>query len=343
MEILRYNTPAGKSEVYTGYSWDKVNELVDPGKTVIISDTNVAGIYGDFFPDCKLLTLTPGEHSKSLSTIETLCSHLLKMEVDRSWFLLGIGGGVVCDITGMLASVYMRGISCGYVATSLLAQVDASTGGKTGVNSSGYKNVIGTFHQPAFVVCDQSLLKSLPEDEFRSGLSELVKHAIIRDKSLFEYIDREKNNISSLNEALMTDLVSQSLKIKISIVEKDERETGLRRILNFGHTIGHAIESTGGKKHGFAVAEGMYFASLFSLEKGYITSEEHSRIINLLKELGILEKVPVIRPPVRDHVLRDKKRESEIINLVVLKGIGNAFTEQADINVFKEWLVKQAK
>lgn len=338
MEIHRYNTPSGKSEVYAGFSWKKVHELIDPAKTIIISDSNVAGIYANNFPECEQIILTPGESSKNLETVEEICRQLLKLEVDRSFLLLGIGGGVVCDVTGFVASVYMRGIKCGYVSSTLLAQVDASTGGKTGVNSSGYKNVIGTFSQPEFVICDTSLLKTLPDDEFRSGLSELVKHALIRDSKLFCFLEKEKNNINSQNETLLEELVSHSIEIKISIVEKDEKEAGLRRILNFGHTIGHAIESSEGKKHGFAVAEGMYFASLFSLEKGYIKRDEHSRITDFLTSVGLIDELPVINPSITDHILRDKKRESGILNLVVLKGIGNAVTEQHDIEEFIRWV-----
>ena len=273
-----------------------------------------------------------------METISNIFEKFIEFEVDRSWFVLGIGGGVVCDITGFVASVYMRGVRCGYVSSSLLSQVDASTGGKTGVNSAGYKNVIGTFSQPEFVICDTSLLKTLPEDEFRSGLSELVKHALIRDSSLFSLLEKEKSNINSQNASLLEELVSRSIKIKISIVEKDEKETGLRRILNFGHTIGHAIESLEGKKHGFAVAEGMYFASLFSLEKGYIKSDEHNRITDFLSSVGLIDELPVVNPSITDQILRDKKRESGILNLVVLKGIGNAVTEKHDIEEFIGWV-----
>ena len=341
METLKYTSSSGVTDVYVGASWQKLDELINPEKTIVLSDTNVAKHYRDKFPGSHLLIISPGEKSKSVSTAEAVIKDMLKLQVDRSWFLLGIGGGVVCDLAGFVASVFMRGIRFGYVSTSLLSQVDASTGGKTGVNSSGYKNVIGTFSQPEFVICDPALLKTLPEEEFRSGLAELVKHAIIKDARLLSALENEKTNISKDNTTLLEKLITRSVKIKISVVEKDEKEKGLRRILNFGHTIGHAIESISKVPHGIAVARGMYLSSQYSYEKKYINEQEFDRIAGLLKDLGLVDARPRLSLSMIEPVLRDKKRESSGIFLVVLRKPGKAEIEETDINEFTDWLRKQ--
>lgn len=318
-----------------------MNELIDPAKTIIISDSNVSDIYRKSFPESTLLIINPGEESKSLKIVEAIIADLLKLEVDRSWFLLGIGGGVVSDITGFVASIYLRGIKFGIVSTSLLSQVDASTGGKTGVNSSGYKNTIGSFNQPEFVICDPSLLKTLPDDEFKSGLGELVKHALIKDEKLFAYLEQSYSAINKNNTALLEDLVTRSIKIKLSVVQKDEKELGPRRLLNFGHTIGHAIESVTKQKHGIAVSMGMYISALYSHEKDYISGNEFKRISSLLKDMNLISDKPLLKSAYLAPVLRDKKRETDHLHFVVLKGIGKSEIEELSINSFLEWMERQ--
>lgn len=340
MQKLEYKSLNGISEIFIGYEWTGVKDMIDPSKTVIITDQNINRIYGNKFPDCEVLVLEPGEKSKSLSTVEKLVESLLALELDRGCFLLGIGGGVVCDICGFVASVYMRGIRFGFVSTSLLSQLDASCGGKNGVNSKAYKNVIGCFNQPEFVICDTEQLKTLPSEEFVSGLGELVKHAIIKDKELFQLLEDNSDMIARGNSSLMEKLVARSLAIKISIVEKDERETSIRKLLNFGHTIGHAIETVDKKKHGVAIAEGICFASLFALEKSIIDNNSYQRIITLLKNLLIVKNTPIMSDKYIDPVLRDKKRESNIINFIVPVRVGEASILRLEIDELISWMQK---
>lgn len=341
MELLKCKTDSGLSEIYIGLAWEKVKELIDPAKTIIISDSNIRDIYHKNFPESTLLIINPGEKSKSLKTVEAIIADMLKLEVDRSWFLLGIGGGVVSDITGFVASIYLRGINFGIVSTSLLSQVDASTGGKTGVNSSGYKNTIGSFNQPEFVICDPLLLKTLPDDEFKSGLGELVKHALILDEKLFSYLEKSYSEVEKNNTVLLEDLVTRSIKIKLSVVQKDEKELGPRRLLNFGHTIGHAIESVTHQKHGIAIAMGMYFSALYSCEKEYISGSEFERIRSLLMNLDLISDKPVLISDYLAPVLRDKKRETDLLHFVVLKGIGKSDIEDISIRALMGWMEKQ--
>ena len=343
MQTLKYHTGERVSEVFVGLSWTEVKELINPDHTIIITDSNIKGIYGKDFPDCKTICLAPGESSKSLDSIETIIKELLRMEVDRSWFILGIGGGVICDISGFVASIYMRGISFGFVSTSLLSQLDASTGGKNGVNCSGYKNVIGCFTQPKFVICDPEQLKSLPEDEFVSGLGELVKHALIDDSDLFEYLELNAKKVVRENTELMENLVSRSVAIKIAIVEQDERERDLRRLLNFGHSLGHAIESVTKKKHGFAVAEGIYFSFLYAYENNMINKGSLERLIGLFRTLSLMDSIPVMREEYIQPLLRDKKRDGVNISFVIPKSIGSVAIIHLALNDLIGWMNKKIK
>lgn len=338
MEKLFYSIRGKKSDIFIGRRWEEVNDLIPAAQTLIITDSNLSDLYSNEFPDCKALKLSPGESAKSLATIDQLVKELLKLEVDRSYFLLGIGGGVVGDITGFVASVYMRGIRFGLVSTSLLSQVDASIGGKNGVNSSGYKNVIGCFTQPEFVMCDTRMLSTLPSEDFKSGLAEIVKYSLIRDRTLFSILEEGSELVNAGNIELMNKLVTRSVKIKMEIVEKDEREQGERRLLNFGHTIGHAIESVSGLKHGLAVAQGMYFSSLISLEEGHLSKDKFDRIISLLKSLGLISEAPEICRPYLEMVRRDKKREKDIIHFVLLNDIGSGFIREMPLQDLISWM-----
>jgi 3-dehydroquinate synthase len=245
---------------------------------------------------------------------------------------LAIGGGVVCDIAGFLASIYMRGIRCGYVSTSLLSQVDASTGGKNGVNLGGTKNILGVIRQPEFVICDQTMLSTLPDDEFLSGMAELIKTAVIGDKALFDLIDKNYREISGRDTGLLTTIVAKSVSFKALVVSEDERENGLRRILNFGHTYGHAIEMQESVKHGFAIASGMELAIEFSFEKGLIRICEKERIINLLNKFGLLEKHNIPDDQIENLILHDKKKTGSDINFIFAEGIGKASVNKITVN-----------
>lgn len=330
MEKIVVNT-GSKSEIIVGANWETVKERLPEWGLVIITDDNVLRLYGKRFPKAELITVSPGENSKKLGVIESLAEKLLEAGIDRTGFILAIGGGVVCDIAGFLASVYMRGIRCGYVSTSLLSQVDASTGGKTGVNLGGTKNILGTIRQPEFVICDTSMLITLPEDEFISGLAELIKTAIIGDKELFGLIEEKHSEILKRNTILLSDLVARSVKFKASVVSQDERENGLRRLLNFGHTFGHAVELKESVRHGFAVAAGMEFATELSFEKGFISASEKKRIIDLLNRFDLLEDHNIPYDQIEKLILHDKKKTGVDINFIFTEGIGKAAVKKITV------------
>jgi 3-dehydroquinate synthase len=322
LEKILINIPGSNSEILVGVKWESVTEML-PGKgVVIITDDNILGLYGNRFPSADLFSVAPGEDSKKLEVIGSLAEKMLDAGIDRTGFILAIGGGVVCDLAGFLASVYMRGIRCAYVSTSLLSQVDASTGGKNGVNLGGTKNILGVIRQPEFVICDPDMLRTLPDDEFLSGLAELIKTAVIGDQKLFELIEKNYREILDRDTDLLSELVGRSVRFKASVVTDDERENGIRRILNFGHTYGHAIEMQKSVKHGFAVASGMELATGFSYEKGLIRTCEKDKIIGLLNKFGLLEKHNLPDDDIEELILHDKKKTGSDINFIFTRGIG---------------------
>jgi 3-dehydroquinate synthase len=331
LEKITLKTTGNISEIFVGENWEAVPGHVPEGNTVIITDDNVNQLYGARFPKFPIFSIAPGEGSKKLEVIGHLAERMLEAGIDRSGFVLAIGGGVVCDVAGFIGSIYMRGIRCGYVASTLLAQVDASTGGKNGVNLGGTKNILGTIRQPEFVICDPAMLLTLPEQEYLSGLAELIKTAIIGDKELFELIEKNVEQIMSRNQELLISLIAKSVRFKRLVVSKDELETGLRRILNFGHTFGHAIEMQNSVKHGFAVAAGMELATDFSFEKKYISREEKERISNLLKRFKLIGRLDIKEDRMERHILHDKKKIGTDIQFVFTHGIGKALSEKIPV------------
>lgn len=324
MEKIVINIPGSVSEIRVGEKWQNVAGLLPEKGVVIITDENVNLLYGSGFPAFPVLTVPAGEESKTIQTISDLGTRLLASGIDRSGFILAIGGGVVCDLAGFLAAVYMRGVGCGYVSTTLLSQVDASTGGKNGVNLGGVKNIIGTIRQPDFVICDPEMLATLPDDEFMSGLAELIKTAIIGDKGLFELIEQHKDGILERNTELLEILISRAVRFKAAVVSEDETEKGLRRILNFGHTFGHAIEMELKLKHGFAVAAGMEMAAYYSYSNGICNREDLDRIISMIRQFNLTDNIHIPVDRMRKLMVHDKKKSGDDINFVFTCGPGNA-------------------
>lgn len=341
MEKIEINTPGVVSEILVGEKWENVKSLLPGSGVVIISDSNVGRIYSKNFPAFPVIEIDPGESSKTLDTIESLSLKLLDARMDRSGFILAIGGGVVSDLAGFLAAIYMRGIRCGYVSTTLLSQVDASTGGKTGVDLGCYKNILGVIRQPEFVICDPEMLQTLPEEEYLSGLAEMIKTAIIGDKELFDLIEKNADLIMKRDSRLLEDLVSHCVRFKADVVSKDEKESGLRRILNFGHTFGHAIELEKSIRHGFAVASGMKLAAIYSCEKQLCSSEEKARIISLIDRFDLGHDYNDIPLPEMENLIRhDKKKAGEDINFVFTNGIGKALYMKVPVSEVMEFYKK---
>ena len=272
-------------------------------KAAIVSNPTVYDLYGktlrsslsDSGFEIIEIILPDGEEYKNLSSVEKIYEQLLKMRFDRKSVLIALGGGVIGDITGYAASTYMRGIDFIQVPTTLLAQVDSSVGGKTGVNHALGKNMIGTFWQPRLVWVDISTLHSLSRRNFLAGMAEIIKYGIIWDSAFFDFLEKKRETLLSLNPEDIIHIINRSCEIKADVVSRDERESGIRAILNFGHTIGHAIETATGYTtflHGEAIAIGMHVEAILAHEAGLIGSDEISRIRHLLKTFGLPTEIP---------------------------------------------------
>ncbi|RLB15391.1 MAG: 3-dehydroquinate synthase [Deltaproteobacteria bacterium] len=331
MKTLKVHGSKGISRIFIGERLQNLQKYTDSRQVVIITDRNVRNHYSKHLPSCYIIEIGIGETMKNLDTVQRIYLDLLRLGADRSFFIVGIGGGVVSDITGFVASTYLRGLRFGFVSSTLLSQVDAGVGGKNGVNLMGYKNLVGTFNQPEFVICDTDLLKTLPEKEVRCGLAEVVKHACIGDACLFSYLEAHYKKALALDRDVMEKIIHDSVVIKSSIVNRDERESGERMKLNFGHTLGHAIEKTTGIPHGEAVGFGMLVASRLSFKRGWLSEREVTRIEALLKKLNLPTRLKVDGNLVIEAMTKDKKRSSESLNFVFLHGIGEAFVEQIPI------------
>lgn len=338
MEVIKINGKEASSQIFIGERLGDLHMYIPQSNTFIITDTNVNRFYKKSFPNLPVFVLKAGEANKNLSTVAEIYRWLLDQGADRNSFIVGIGGGVVCDIAGFVASTFMRGVDFGFVATTLLAQVDASVGGKNGVDLDGYKNIVGTINQPKFVICDISMLKTLPYVELVSGLAEVVKHALIADSSKFEYIEKNSDAILALDLTMLEYLVTRSVRIKADIVEVDEREGGLRRVLNLGHTWGHAVEKITGISHGQAVSIGLVFTAKLSYNKGMITEVERDRIINLLLKLGLHIQSNADAAKVLETLQKDKKKIGNGVHYVLMKGIGAVEVVEISFEELKKYI-----
>lgn len=328
MRTLKIDTSTGLSRILIGEKIENVHRYLPEGKIIIITDENVNRLYSNAFPSKNIVTIEQGEEIKTIETVQKLYTELLTLGADRSTFLLGIGGGIVCDITGFVASTYMRGLRFGFVSTTLLSQVDASVGGKNGVNFMGYKNIVGVFNQPEFVICDIQMLSTLPEKEIGCGFAEIIKMAAILDLNLFEYLEENKQKAQNLETDLIEKIIYDSVALKSDVVNKDDREKGDRIKLNFGHTLGHAFEKHLSVTHGEAVAVGMVMAAKISYEKGLIDSSILERLKDLIKTYNLPTTVDIDKNLIFDAIKKDKKRESDQIRLILLNGLGNAVIEK---------------
>ncbi|HDP74528.1 MAG TPA: 3-dehydroquinate synthase [Bacteroidales bacterium] len=341
METILIEGQNGNSAIIVDERIEELAKYLPKKKLFIITDKNVEKHYTTVFPEAPFFSINPGEASKRLGYIESIYRWLLENNADRTSFMLGIGGGVVCDIAGFVASTYMRGVEFGFVSTSLLSQVDASVGGKNGVDLDGYKNIIGTFTQPRFVLCDTRLLKTLPHEELVNGFAEMVKHAIILDIKLFEQLEHDCIALLNLNQPEISKHIAESIRVKASIVTADERESGIRKLLNFGHTWGHAVETLTGISHGKAVSIGMEFACRLSMEKGLIGNKEYLRVINLLQSCGLPTRMNIEPNKVFDALVKDKKQNANSIDFVLLKGIGVPKIETMALEELKKFAEKR--
>ena len=353
MKILNVIHKNGNYNIYINrnISGEFIQYLKDnfSGKKIaVITDHNLENLYGKMLNEVitengfinKIISIKPGEESKSLDTLQEIYKELSNFKIKRDDLIITFGGGVVGDLGGFAASTYLRGIKYIQVPSSLLAQVDSSVGGKVAVDLPWGKNLVGSFYHPAAVFMDPELLKTLDKKYLHDGLAEVIKYGCIRDKNIIDKLMKFENDSELLDN--IDDIIFTCCSIKKSLVEIDEKDFGERMLLNFGHTLGHAIEKYFNYKkytHGEAVGIGMYYITRKSEQMG-ITDKGSSEIIkSVLNKYGLPYEMPEVnRQDIFDTVALDKKSNSEGINLILLKKIGEAFIRMTEINELDNYI-----
>jgi 3-dehydroquinate synthase len=319
-QIFKFSSAS--TDIYFASGISHLKKITDPKATVLITDENVYNAHTKRFKGWDTIILKPGEQYKVQATVDTIIEKLIEMEADRKTTLVGVGGGVVTDITGYVASVYMRGLKFGFIPTSVLGLVDASIGGKNGIDVGVYKNMVGVIRQPAFILHDMVFLNSLPGCEWENGFAEVIKHACIKDAAMLVELERNTIKYYQGRQKSICELIRRNALIKTRVVQKDEFEKGERRLLNFGHTLGHALETQYELLHGQAISIGMTYACHFSEQlTGFKQTE---RVVNLLEKYNLPTYASFDKQKVFNVLKMDKKRERREINYVLLEKVGKA-------------------
>ena len=329
MKHLTYKFSNSSTDFYLAYGVSHLKEIVDSKAAILITDENVYNAHGKRFKGWNTIVLRPGEEYKIQATVDAIIEQLIAMEADRKTTLVGVGGGVITDITGYVASIYMRGVRFGFVPTSVLAMVDASIGGKNGIDVGVYKNMVGMIRQPSFILHDLIFLNSLPQTEWENGFAEIIKHACIKDAAMFRQLEENSFKTYQGRKKTVCELIQRNAIIKTKVVQQDEFEKGERRLLNFGHTLGHALENQYELMHGQAVSIGMTYACHISEQlTGFKQTE---KVVNVLEKYGLPTYASFNKQKVFAVLKMDKKREKKEMNYVLLEKIGKGVVKQIEL------------
>jgi shikimate kinase / 3-dehydroquinate synthase len=320
---------AKKVSCYFDAEFSHLGKLLNQQQAVIITDENIFRQHQKAFKAFRTIVIKAGEEFKVQSTVDYVIQQLIGLQADRKTFLVGVGGGVVTDLTGFVASIYMRGIRFGFVPTSVLAMVDAAIGGKNGIDVGPYKNLVGTIHQPEFLLYDFSLLRSLPDAEWINGFAEVIKHACIKDPVMFQELERKQLKDFRTDKAAFGKLIRRNVMIKSTVVMTDEFEKGERRLLNFGHTLGHAVENIYKLPHGHAISIGMVAACLVSEQ--FNAFKDTAKVTTLLSRYGLPTKAVFDAKKVFEVLKMDKKMAQGAIHFVMLNRIGSGIVKSLPI------------
>lgn len=319
---------------YFNADFSFLGEIADKRQSVIVTDENVFAKHKRKFKEWRTVIIPAGEERKVQATVDNIIQQVIDAGADRQTTLIGVGGGVVTDITGYVAGIYMRGIRHGFVPTSLLAMTDAAIGGKCGVDVGVYKNMVGLLKQPDFILYDYSFLKTLPQDGWINGFAEVIKHACIKDVAMFRQLEQHSWRTFQKDDTVLAHLVEENAVLKTKVVVADEFEKGDRKLLNFGHTVGHAIENLYHIPHGHAVSIGIGVACKISER---ITSfRDTARVINLLKQYGLPPQFDFDKEETFKVLMADKKKDGDKISYVVLDKIGKASVVSLSFSELKE-------
>ncbi|BDQ11768.1 3-dehydroquinate synthase [Sediminibacterium sp. TEGAF015] len=333
MQKKRILFSGSQTDFYFDAPFDVLEKIVSREKAVIITDENLLKAHQRKLKGYNTIVLKPGEQYKVQQTVDMIVDQLIAMGANRQTTLIGFGGGVVTDITGYVAGIFMRGVKVGYIPSSLLAMVDAAIGGKNGIDVGVYKNMVGLIRQPSFLIYDYSLLKTLPLKEWQNGFAEIIKHACIKDSKMFAELSQQSIAKYRKQPLLLGQLIRRNAFIKIKVVQGDEFETGERKLLNFGHTLGHAIENMYELSHGEAISIGMTYATLMSQQLMLLRSGEE--IIQLLHRYGLPTVASFDAEKAFKVLLKDKKRADDTIQYILLKKVGKGIVQPLRIEQLK--------
>ncbi|MEP6627126.1 MAG: 3-dehydroquinate synthase [Ginsengibacter sp.] len=322
MNAKTYQFSGKKINCYFDADFSDILQLVNIENTVFITDENIFSKQKEKFSGLKTIVIEAGEQFKNQTAVDKVIDELIALQADRQTFIVGVGGGVVTDITGFAASIYMRGVKFGFVPTSILAMVDASIGGKNGVDVGVYKNLVGVIRHPEFLLYDYSFFDTLPDAEWVNGFAEIIKHACIKDPEMFTFL--EENSLDKFHASydITGKLIERNVDIKYKVVANDEQETGERKLLNFGHTIGHAIENVSMLAHGNAISIGMVAACIISEKANGLSEKSTKRIVSLLSQYELPVALDFDKEKTWAILQHDKKKSGTDMNFVVLDEIG---------------------
>ncbi len=329
-----YKFSAASVDYYFEGQLSQLGKIVDKTHAVIITDENIFNAHGNKLKNWNTIVLKAGEEFKIQPTVDTIVEQLIELGADRKSTLVGIGGGVITDLTGYVASVYMRGVQFGFVPTTVLALVDASIGGKNGIDVGVYKNMVGVIRQPSFLLHDMSLLGTLPQCEWENGFAEIIKHACIKDADMFKELEAHSLTDYMKKKNLMATLIKLNALIKTKVVQKDEFESGDRKLLNFGHTLGHAIENMYELSHGQAISIGMTYACHIS-EKltGFKQTE---KVTTLLSKYGLPTYAEFDKVKAFEILQKDKKKVKKEMSYILLEKIGKGLVKSIPMTDLKK-------
>jgi 3-dehydroquinate synthase len=329
MRKITYKFSNSSVDYYFDGSMSHLKKIVDAKNAIIITDENVYKHHQSRFKGWNVIVLKAGEEYKIQGTVDSIIEELIAMQADRKTTLIGVGGGVVTDITGYVASVYMRGISFGFIPTSVLAMADASIGGKNGIDVGVYKNMVGIIRQPKFLLYDLNFLTSLPQAEWENGFAEIIKHACIKDAAMFSLLDKNRLSLYQAKKILMSELIKQNVLIKTKVVQKDEFEKAERRLLNFGHTLGHALENQYELSHGQAISIGMTYACHISEQLSGFKQTE--KVVKVLEQYGLPTYASFNKKKAIEVLKMDKKRERKEMNYILLEKVGKGVVKSIPV------------
>jgi 3-dehydroquinate synthase len=336
MKKINFKFSHSSVDYYFDTKFSALRTLVDKRNAVVITDENVFSSHTSKFKGWNTIVLKSGEETKVQATVDGIVKHLISIEADRQTVLVGVGGGVITDITGYVGSVYMRGINFGFVPTSLLAMVDASIGGKNGIDVGVFKNLVGVVRQPSFLLYDINFLTTLPSQEWANGFAEVIKHACIKDATMFNFLEKHDGVSIQKNREKLTGIIKKNAVLKSRAVQRDEFEKGERRLLNFGHTLGHALENQYEISHGQAISIGMCYASIVSQKlTGF---KDAQKVIALLTKYNLPVDLEFDMNEVFDVLKMDKKKSGGEINYIVLEKIGKGSVRRLPFRQLKKLL-----